>query len=169
LWLVLAGFFTESLHLLLSELLPRVALLPLNPEGLNTTCFVPRKDYDKGRLIRGQLQLPGGTLLLLDETGMKPGNITEHGVKNLQVGFCRGLVARVLRVLTCRWELVRFLGGFSCGREWLIGFRVWGLGCFWTRRGRDSGALQSTGLRTCRREMAGSCRGLIARVLEGLG
>jgi hypothetical protein len=37
-------------------------------------------------LFRGSLQLTAGTLLLLDETNMGPGQLGDAGVKNLQVG-----------------------------------------------------------------------------------
>ena len=96
--------------MLLSDLLPGVAHLQLTPQGLNTTCFVPRKDYDKGRLVRGRLQLPGGTVLLLDETAMKPGNITEHGVKNLQVGVWVSRCTKFSMMHGAKKSGVTFLG-----------------------------------------------------------
>jgi hypothetical protein len=47
--------------------------------------WYPQQHPATGRLFRGSLQLTAGTLLLLDETRMGPGQLGDAGVKNLQV------------------------------------------------------------------------------------
>jgi hypothetical protein len=46
--------------------------------------WYPQQHPSSGRLFRGSLQLTAGTLLLLDETNMGPGQLGDAGVKNLQ-------------------------------------------------------------------------------------
>ena len=62
------------------ELLPSVHLFKLSVGALNNTVLIPRKDYVQNRLVAGMLQLPAGTELLVDETQMDEGQLTERGV-----------------------------------------------------------------------------------------
>lgn len=50
---------------------------------MNTWRLSPRKDYSANRLQAGALQLVSGTHLLLDETALEPGQLSEVGVRNL--------------------------------------------------------------------------------------
>ena len=59
-------------------------LFKLSVGALNNTVLIPRKDYVQNRLVAGMLQLPAGTELLVDETQMDEGQLTERGVANLQ-------------------------------------------------------------------------------------
>ena len=52
-------------------------------DAFNKGTFVPRKDYHENRLVSGQLQLPAGTHLILDETTMTDGQLTADGVRNV--------------------------------------------------------------------------------------
>ncbi|WIA37078.1 hypothetical protein OEZ86_014051 [Tetradesmus obliquus] len=68
----------------LRSLLPHVALMPLDVLALNNKRWYPQQHAASGRLFRGCLQLTAGTLLLLDETALGPGQLGDAGVKNLQ-------------------------------------------------------------------------------------
>mmetsp|Transcript_42899 Transcript_42899/g.80022 ORF Transcript_42899/g.80022 Transcript_42899/m.80022 type:complete len:612 (-) Transcript_42899:84-1919(-) len=68
----------------LQELVPRAVCLPVTVETLNAERWPPQKDFDANRLLAGRLQLSAGTLLMLDETQMQEGKVTEDGVKALQ-------------------------------------------------------------------------------------
>jgi hypothetical protein len=46
--------------------------------------MAPQRDETSGRLRRGELQLPDGTLLLLDETTLAGGQLADGGVRALQ-------------------------------------------------------------------------------------
>ena len=58
-------------------------LLPLSLSVMNSWKFSPRKDYSANRLVAGALQLAAGTHLLVDETALEPGRLSEVGVRNL--------------------------------------------------------------------------------------
>lgn len=68
----------------LHALLPHVALLPLSVCSLNSRRWYPQQSAASGRLLRGCLQLPEGCLLLLDESSMAAGSLSDAGVRNLQ-------------------------------------------------------------------------------------
>ncbi len=53
---------------------------------LNRAAWRPARDYAADRLLRGALQLPAHTALLLDETRMSAGALSAAGVGNLAVG-----------------------------------------------------------------------------------
>lgn len=57
--------------------------MPLSLSVMNTWRFSPRKDYTLNRLVAGALQLAPGTHLLVDETALEPGRLSEVGVQNL--------------------------------------------------------------------------------------
>ena len=76
----------------LSALLPCVVPFRLTIETLNATPMVPRKDYSANILSPGALQLPAGAALLIDETGLAPGKLSEAGLKSL--GALKDLIAR---------------------------------------------------------------------------
>ena len=46
--------------------------------------LAPYKDYTQERLVQTPLQLPIGTLLVIDETQLQPGKLTEQGQRNLR-------------------------------------------------------------------------------------
>jgi len=72
-----------SLGAVLRELLPCVSEMPLSVERLNGARLIPQKDYEANILMQGELQLPAGATLLVDETSIAPGKLNEAGVKNL--------------------------------------------------------------------------------------
>lgn len=69
---------------LLNSLLPAVHTFSLSVAQLNNTPMIPKKDYNQNRIIAGMLQLASGTELLVDETNMDEGQLTERGVANLK-------------------------------------------------------------------------------------
>ena len=73
----------RRLATLLSLLTTNSHYLPLTRANLDTTSFLPSKDYEANRLVSGSLQLAAGTHLWLDETAMTDGQLGAAGVKNL--------------------------------------------------------------------------------------
>lgn len=72
--------YTQNLYSFFECLLPNSLYIPLSIENLNTSSFVPKKDYTKNRLSSGVLQLPNNTHLVLDETKMANGKLDQAGV-----------------------------------------------------------------------------------------
>lgn len=68
----------------LKMLLPSVVGVSINIAALNARDFYPRKDYVANRLRAAPLQLPPGSCLLGDETGLCDGRLAERGVKNVR-------------------------------------------------------------------------------------
>ena len=69
----------------LKLLWPRVACISLTIDMLNDAgSLAPYKDYTQERLVQTPLQLPVGTLVVLDETMLQSGKLTEKGQRNLQ-------------------------------------------------------------------------------------
>ncbi|KDQ19812.1 hypothetical protein BOTBODRAFT_27237 [Botryobasidium botryosum FD-172 SS1] len=66
---------------ILSHILPITAHLPLSLSLLNTSSFVP--EYHEEDLHSGRLQLPAGTTVLVEETGMTEGKVVEKGLRNI--------------------------------------------------------------------------------------
>lgn len=73
-----------------AALLPRSHLMPLTLEFLNGKLIAPRKNYSSNRLMTGDLQLAEGTYLILDETALKSGQLSETGLQN--VHFLKNLM-----------------------------------------------------------------------------
>ena len=63
----------------------RTVILPISLEFLNTQNLTPTKNFDNDRLEHLVLQIPNGTLLILDETILNSGNLTQKGVENLNI------------------------------------------------------------------------------------
>lgn len=57
--------------------------LPLTRANLDSSSFLPKKDFEANRLVSGMLQLSKGTSLVLDETAMTDGQLTSQGLANL--------------------------------------------------------------------------------------
>jgi hypothetical protein len=81
----------KALTGVLEALLTKIHVLPMSLGVLNTATLLPEKDVDSNRLLSGRLQLAEGTELVLNETSMREGSLTEKGIKNLQAlaGVCR--------------------------------------------------------------------------------
>ena len=43
----------------------------------------PLKNYETEELVHSRLSLPNGTLLIIDETKLTPGQLNEIGTKNI--------------------------------------------------------------------------------------
>jgi hypothetical protein len=72
-----------SVGAVLTELLPSLHVMPLSIEKLNSAKLIPEKDYEANVLVYGELQMPAGSTLLLDETTLTSGKLDEAGVRNL--------------------------------------------------------------------------------------
>lgn len=55
------------------------------PSQLNGSPWAPKRDYTTNRLQPGVLAVAQGTPLVLDETQLQSGQLTEQGVANVQV------------------------------------------------------------------------------------
>jgi len=77
---------------LVESLCARSAVIAVNIERLNSDVFVPTKDYSKNRLCTSCLQLPAGTVVVLDETELCSGQLNQRGLRN--VAALRDLVSR---------------------------------------------------------------------------
>ncbi|KAG0021756.1 hypothetical protein BGZ80_001771 [Entomortierella chlamydospora] len=71
----------HNLSLVMKSILPKVHTIPLSLKCLNDNFFFPRGDE---HLSSGILQVTRGTAMLLDETVMEEGTLTDKGVKNLK-------------------------------------------------------------------------------------
>ena len=75
--------FAYVLASAISDIAPAVAVLPLSIDSLNSSSWLPKKDYKANRLRTGPLQLASGTCLVLDETMMSNGCLCDVGVRNV--------------------------------------------------------------------------------------
>ena len=75
--------FVQELSNALSLLLPSLKFLALDIDSLNKSPWYPCKLQNQAFLSVAPLQLPAGTVVLLDETAMTAGQLTETGLKNL--------------------------------------------------------------------------------------
>ena len=94
---------------------------------MNTWQLSPRKDYAANRLRAGALQLVPGTHLLVDETALEPGRLSEVGVRNLAA------LGQVIQHQTVAYDFQFHKTEFECdlvsvGVVWLVWawpVRVW--------------------------------------------
>jgi len=73
----------RRLATVLSLLTTASYFLPLSRDHLDTSSFLPKKDFEANRLVTGLLQLAKGTQLIIDETAMTDGQLTAQGLANL--------------------------------------------------------------------------------------
>ncbi|CAN0117525.1 unnamed protein product, partial [Laminaria digitata] len=67
-----------------SDLVPKCVTVPITTESLSEGfTFAPKKDYEADRLMMSKLQLSEGTVVILDETSLEPGQVGAEGVSNL--------------------------------------------------------------------------------------
>lgn len=71
--------YTQNLYNFIENLMPNSLYIPLTIENLNTSSFVPKKDYSKNRLSSGVLQLPKSSHIVLDETLLENGKLDQSG------------------------------------------------------------------------------------------
>jgi hypothetical protein len=77
------GSSVSAIASAISELVCKCHIFPLTLENMNSSVFLPEKDYEANRLKTGMLQLSDNTHLVLDETVMTTGELDSNGVKNL--------------------------------------------------------------------------------------
>ncbi|XP_065335469.1 mini-chromosome maintenance complex-binding protein [Cloeon dipterum] len=75
--------YVEKFYSILEQLVTKSHYFPLTIEVLNSTPFVPKKDYTCDKLRSGLLQLSQGTFLVFDETKMTVGQLLDLGTKNV--------------------------------------------------------------------------------------
>ncbi|KAG7401721.1 hypothetical protein PHYBOEH_011010 [Phytophthora boehmeriae] len=86
--------FVARLHQTLSLLMPMVAQVDLSLSELNSTKFMPCKDYEREVLLSGVLQVANGTTMLVNEAALTAGQLNEQGVKN--IGALQSLIEKML-------------------------------------------------------------------------
>jgi len=67
----------------ISRLYPKTRILPMSLKTLNSKPFIPIKNYEKEQLEHSELSIPDGFILILDETQLSAGKLTEIGTANL--------------------------------------------------------------------------------------
>ena len=87
---------------------PQSVLLPLSLTVMNSWKLTPCKDYTINRLVAGALQLAAGTHLLVDETALEPGRLSEVGVHNLAA------LAHVIQHQTVTYDFQFHKTEFEC-------------------------------------------------------
>ncbi|ETW02514.1 hypothetical protein H310_06010 [Aphanomyces invadans] len=65
-------------------IVPIATTLNLTLESLNSASFFPRKDYTIDYLHSGLLQLPEGSAVVVDESNMITGQLSDRGTRNIQ-------------------------------------------------------------------------------------
>ncbi|CAN0471839.1 unnamed protein product [Ectocarpus sp. 12 AP-2014] len=71
-------------HAAVSDLVPKCVTVPVTTKSLSERFkFSPKKDYEADRLMMSSLQLSDGTVVVLDETSLEPGQVGAEGVTNL--------------------------------------------------------------------------------------
>jgi|TARA_B110000967_G_scaffold160242_1_gene166073 hypothetical protein len=78
------GVVASLLSRAVAQIAPAVAHLPLSIASLNARPWAPRKDYSTNRLRSGPLQLAPGTVVVLDETQLTQGTLSDVGVRNVR-------------------------------------------------------------------------------------
>lgn len=74
--------FVKDLYKFLTMLTRKSHLLEITLENLNDLTLSPKKDYEGNRLTSGVLQLSKNTHLVIDETGLTTGQISQAGQEN---------------------------------------------------------------------------------------
>ena len=77
------GPTAESLGRAISEIVPRYSRFGVSLRTLNSQRLIPFKDYATNTVVSTPLQVTDGTVLLLDETKMKAGNLNATGTANV--------------------------------------------------------------------------------------
>ncbi|KAG2776338.1 hypothetical protein PC129_g19251 [Phytophthora cactorum] len=75
--------FITAVEKTLTSLMPMVARVDLSLKELNSTKFMPHKDYEREMLLSGVLQVANGTTMLVNETVLSAGQLNDQGVKNI--------------------------------------------------------------------------------------
>ncbi|GLI69999.1 hypothetical protein VaNZ11_014733 [Volvox africanus] len=78
------GPLCAALHAAISCLVPLSVALPLTVESCNGVSWAPQRDSVRERTRPSPLQLAPGTVVLLDETLMAPGQLKPEGVASMQ-------------------------------------------------------------------------------------
>ena len=76
------GHKIGRLQHILSRFVPRCVTFGADIDTLNRTTVQPQKDYDLNRITPSPLQVGSGTVLLVDETKLEEGKLTENGVRS---------------------------------------------------------------------------------------
>lgn len=75
---------TSAIISFLRRIFPRSCLIQLNLKAFEETLFVSSMNYDTGELERGILQVPNDTLVIIDETALEAGKLSEKATGALQ-------------------------------------------------------------------------------------
>jgi len=84
-----------QLQVALQAMVPRCVALQASISTLNACSFQPSKDYEHNFMVPSPLQLGAGTILLVDETALAEGALSEQGARS----------AHALRMVATKQEL----------------------------------------------------------------
>ena len=76
-------FLAEKLYEIVSKITTHSHYIDLSIANLNNLRFTPEKDNENNKMIAGTLQLPDGLYLMLNETALTEGLLTNQGTSNL--------------------------------------------------------------------------------------
>ena len=107
-----AKSFAESFFKYIKEFLTMSQLFSLTVNNLNKANLIPSKDYNKDRLVPGDLQLPENFNLIIDETSLVTGQLTQKGLMN--VNSLKEII---------QWQKMSYDFGFH-SHEFLTNIRV---------------------------------------------
>jgi len=88
----------EMVTRILHELVESVKRIPIEIKNLNSKPFIPVKDYEQEELIHAELSLNSNTLLLLDETKIEAGGLTQIGTGNI------GAISELIEKRTIKFD-----------------------------------------------------------------
>lgn len=74
----------KALTTFIRNITPLTNYLPLTIDSLENLKLSPHKNYDTNSLEGGLLQMMDGTIVIVDETNMKEGQIKEKGILNIK-------------------------------------------------------------------------------------
>ena len=89
----------------LRKVLEKVVVYDVSVPSLNRPDWLPHMDYSVEALATGKLQVTDGTHVVLDETGLAEGKLTNVGVQNLQALKNVALTAQVPYEYSSSYEL----------------------------------------------------------------
>lgn len=76
-------FLIDKIYEIIAKITTHSHFIDMSIANLNSLRFTPKKDIDNNKMIAGMLQLPDGLYLMLNETALSVGQLTQQGTENL--------------------------------------------------------------------------------------
>ncbi len=107
-----ANDFARGLHQFFRAILERTCTVEVSLGLLEKTDLVPKKNYDTNEIENPGLQLANQTYLLIDETRLAPGTLSEKGCRNLKA--LHSIVACQDIFYDFTYQSIEFLTNYPC-------------------------------------------------------